>query len=228
MKILITSGGTAETIDSVRSITNHATGSLGKILAEEFLKAGHVVTLVTTPSAIKPEQQDRLNILSVTSVSNLLDVLPSLVSSHDVCIHSMAVSDYTPVYMTSLQEAEQTKPLSKLLTKQNTEAKISSKEDYQVLLLKKTPKVIRYIKTWNPNIILVGFKLLVNVSKKELLTVAQQSLQQNQADLMIANDLNDIRENQHHAYLLDQTSCDEAYTKTELARLIFERVTKYD
>ena len=36
MKILITAGGTTESIDTVRGITNFATGSLGKLTAEEF------------------------------------------------------------------------------------------------------------------------------------------------------------------------------------------------
>lgn len=36
MKILITSGGTTEAIDSVRGITNHATGKLGKSIADLF------------------------------------------------------------------------------------------------------------------------------------------------------------------------------------------------
>ena len=41
MKILITSGGTTENIDAVRGITNHATGTLGKEVAECFLAQGH-------------------------------------------------------------------------------------------------------------------------------------------------------------------------------------------
>ena len=56
MHILITSGGTSEAIDSVRSITNHSTGSLGKILAEMALTKGHQVTLITTPTALKADQ----------------------------------------------------------------------------------------------------------------------------------------------------------------------------
>ena len=40
MRILITAGGTSEKIDSVRSITNHSTGSLGKAIAEELLEKG--------------------------------------------------------------------------------------------------------------------------------------------------------------------------------------------
>ena len=37
MRILITAGGTSEKIDSVRAITNHSTGSLGKAIAEALV-----------------------------------------------------------------------------------------------------------------------------------------------------------------------------------------------
>ena len=39
-KLLITSGGTSEAIDQVRAITNHASGHLGKLIAEKALDAG--------------------------------------------------------------------------------------------------------------------------------------------------------------------------------------------
>lgn len=140
MKLLITSGGTSEAIDQVRAITNHASGSLGKIIAEQALKRGHQVTLVTTKQALKPDPQDCLTIIQITDVDSLKTTLEPLVKSHQVLIHSMAVSDYTPIYMTSLEELEKTDDLSCLLHKKNTENKISSKEDYQVLFLKKNSK----------------------------------------------------------------------------------------
>ena len=52
MKILVTSGGTSEAIDRVRSITNHSTGRLGKVITETLLKAGHQVCLITTQQAL--------------------------------------------------------------------------------------------------------------------------------------------------------------------------------
>ena len=106
MKILITSGGTSEKIDQVRSITNHASGNLGKIIAELFLQKGHQVTLVTTKSAVKPQAQAGLDINIVTDVASLAETLEPLVKTHQVLIHSMAVSDYTPVYMTDLAELQ--------------------------------------------------------------------------------------------------------------------------
>ena len=69
MKILVTSGGTSEAIDSVRSITNHSTGRLGKIITETLLAAGHEVCLITTPSALKPEPHPHLTILEIKNTT---------------------------------------------------------------------------------------------------------------------------------------------------------------
>lgn len=226
MKILITSGGTSEAIDQVRSITNHASGRLGKIIAELALDRGHEVTLVTTKQAVKPSKHANLHIITITNVDSLQVTLEPLVRAHHVLIHSMAVSDYTPVYMTDLVELEQTKDITELLQKRNTENKISSKEEYQVLFLKKTPKVISSIKKWNPDILLVGFKLLVNVSKDELFAVAHESLQRNDADYIVANDLTDISDKEHVAYLISSSDTIQARNKTEIAQLILDTVEK--
>ncbi|MGT2660065.1 phosphopantothenate--cysteine ligase [Streptococcus urinalis] len=226
MKILITSGGTTEAIDSVRAITNHSTGKLGKEIATTFLKNGHQVTLVTTKNAVKPTKHQNLTIHIVSDVASLKRKLEKLVPIHDVCIHSIAVSDYTPVYMTDISELKNTSNPETLLTKQNTESKISSQSEYQVLFLKKTPKIIQLIKKWNPSIILFGFKLLVDVSKDELIHVARVNLRKNHADYILANDLNHISKDKHKAYLVNQTEVYEANSKNEIAMLIYEKVTK--
>lgn len=221
MKILITSGGTTEKIDAVRGITNHSTGYLGKEIAELFLAKGHQVTLVTTKTAVKPEPKENLKITEITNVDSLLKKMEPLVKEHDVLIHSMAVSDYTPVYMTDFAELEATEDI---LHKSNTESKISSASEYQVLFLKKTPKVISLVKQWNPTIQLIGFKLLVNVSKDELFEVSRASLRRNKADIIVANDLSDISPDQHIAYLVDEKSEEKVRTKAAIARALFERI----
>ncbi|MBM7642008.1 phosphopantothenate--cysteine ligase [Streptococcus loxodontisalivarius] len=228
MKILITSGGTTEKIDSVRGITNHSTGNLGKLIAETFLAQGHEVTLVTTKQAVKPASQPNLNLHEISNVESLLTTMEGLVKTHDVLIHSMAVSDYTPVYMTDIDELEKTEQISDLLSKSNSENKISSQADYQVLFLKKTPKIISLVKEWNPAIRLIGFKLLVDVPKEELFRVARASLQKNQADYILANDLTEISPTQHHAYLLSEDDSFEAFDKEGIAQLIYEKVVTHD
>lgn len=224
MKILITSGGTSEPIDSVRSITNHATGRLGKIISEYFLTRGHEVTLITTLQAQKPTSHSHLNVIVIETVADLLSVMEQEVPKHQALIHSMAVSDYTPVYMTDFDELSKASNPEKLLKKRNQETKISSASDYQVLFLKKTPKIISRVKSWNPDIFLVGFKLLVNVATQELFEVARESLEKNHANVIVANDLSQIFDEQHVAYLIDDVTETKTETKLDLAKMLYERI----
>ena len=228
MKILVTSGGTSEAIDSVRSITNHSTGRLGKIITETLLAAGHEVCLITTKRALKLEAHPNLSIREIDNTNDLLVVMQELVKEYQVLIHSMAVSDYTPVYMTGLDEVKTSSNLEELLDKQNIEAKISSTDEVQVLFLKKTPKIISLVKEWNPAIHLIGFKLLVDVSEDYLIEIARKSLIKNQADLIIANDLTQISANQHQAIFVEKEQLQTVQTKEEIANLLLEKIQAYD
>ena len=228
MKILVTSGGTSEKIDRVRSITNHSSGKLGKIITETLLKAGHEVCLITTLQAIKPVNQPNLTIIEIKNTADLLQVMKDKITDYQVLIHSMAVSDYTPVYMTGFDEVQASQDLTEFLDKKNQETKISSKEDVQVLFLKKNPKIISLVKEWNPNIHLIGFKLLVDVSQEHLIQIARESLSKNQADLIVANDLTQINSEQHKAYLVEKNSFQTATTKQEIADLLLEKIKSYD
>jgi phosphopantothenate--cysteine ligase len=228
MKILVTSGGTSEAMDRVRSITNHSTGRLGLVITEALIKAGHEVCLITTSQAVKPASHPNLKIIEIKNTLDLLEEMRNLVKDYQVLIHSMAVSDYTPVYMTSLDEVQASQDLSEFLTKQNTESKISSKEDAQILFLKKNPKIISLVKEWNPKIHLIGFKLLVDVTKDHLIDVARESLKKNQADIIIANDLTQINSDQHQAYLIEKNVYQTAYSKQEIAELLLEKIQGFD
>lgn len=228
MKILVTSGGTSEKIDRVRSITNHSSGKLGKIITETFLKTGHEVCLITTLRAVKPVSHPNLTIIEIENTADLLQVMKDKVTDYQVLIHSMAVSDYTPVYMTGFDEVEASQDLTEFLDKKNQETKISSKEDVQVLFLKKNPKIISLVKEWNPNIHLIGFKLLVDVSQEHLIQIARESLEKNQADLIVANDLTQISSEQHKAYLVEKNSFQTAMSKHEIADLLLEKIKSSD
>lgn len=226
MNILITSGGTSEKIDQVRSITNHSTGQLGKIISETFLTKGDHVTLVTTPKAIRPDSHPNLTVILVENVASLLKTLEPLVHTHDVLIHAMAVSDYSPVYMTDFDSVATSSNLTEFLHKTNSESKISSQDDVQVLFLKKTPKIISLVKKWNPDIRLIGFKLLVGVSDEELLETARASLIKNQAELIVANDLTEISNQEHKAYLVGSNTTIQAHSKKEIAQLLYQQMHK--
>ena len=211
-----------------RSITNHSTGRLGKVITETLLKAGHQVCLITTQQALKPELDQNLTIIEIKNTSNLLQEMKRIVPDYQVLIHSMAVSDYSPVYMTGLDQVQASQDLSEFLPKKNMETKISSKDEVQVLFLKKNPKIISLVKEWNPSIHLIGFKLLVDVTKEHLIQIARESLEKNQADLIVANDLTQINADQHLAYLVEKKDYQIAASKQEIADLLVKKIQGFD
>lgn len=223
MNILITAGGTQEKIDDVRSITNHSSGGLGKAIAETLQEKGHQIYYVTTKNALQPEKVTKR--FFIQSTNDLKNTLEQVMAERpfDAVIHAMAVSDFTPV--TSFTEEEILKmaePAEIFNTKpQVPEGKISSQTDHLVLVLKQNPKIIHLIKKWQPNTHLIGFKLLVDVTKDYLVKVAQESLVKNQADYIVANDLNEVKEVSHHALLVGPTGVvNEAFTKKGIALMI--------
>ena len=224
MNILITSGGTSEKIDQVRSITNHSTGQLGKMIVERFLDAGFPVTLVTSPTAVRPKERPLLTMILTANVAELQLVLEEQTPKHQVLIHAMAVSDYSPVYMVGLEDVKEASDLEQFLHRTNQESKITSDDDYQVLFLKKNPKLISLVKTWNPDIRLIGFKLLVDVAQDQLLSVARASLEKNQAEMIVANDLSEIQDGKHQAYLVTKDAIQIAETKLDIAQKIYHHI----
>lgn len=227
MNILITSGGTSESIDRVRKITNSSTGRLGKVIAEKLLLDGHRVTLITTQLAITPDNHPNLTIKLIENTQELETMLACEVPKHDAMIHSMAVSDYAPQVMLSLEEflfaINEGRALSSL---SNQDKKVSSNAVQQVILLNQTPKLIGEIKKWHPEIILIGFKLLVGVSEQVLIDTAKASLKKNHADYIFANDLELINENQHFGFLIGDNSIETANTKQEIAEIISNKLAK--
>src|SRR5699024_9821053 len=214
MRVLITAGGTSEKIDQVRSITNHSTGRLGSLIAAAFLEKEAEVHYVTTAAAKKPPMIKNLFLYEISGTHDLAEQLTGLLKKYtfDLVIHSMAVSDFAPVrsfsqqaFLTAINDQFQKKqgPLDEKdlaqLTQQvkKDEKKISSDTKQLYLILEKTPKVIQIIKKLQPQTVLIGFKLLVDVSKEELIDTAYRSLQKSHADFVLANDLSQIKADQH-------------------------------
>ena len=91
--VVITAGPTHERIDAVRSIVNHATGTMGFALAEAAQKRGYLVTLVTGPTSLPtPFGVERID---VVSAQQMYDAVMRHTDS-DVFIMAAAVADFTP------------------------------------------------------------------------------------------------------------------------------------
>ncbi len=213
-KIVITAGGTSERIDNVRKITNSSSGKLGSVIASKLLeKKGDKIEkiyYVCSKNSIKPTG-NKIEVIEIVDTTDLEVAIRKLLIDNkiDYFIHSMAVSDYTVDYVTTaeiLAEAinDNNDTLKTIINFDSklVADKISSNYENLIIKLKKTPKVISIIKSLSPKTYLVGFKLLDKVSEDKLLQVAYDLKEKNSCDLVVANDLNNIRQGEHKAFIL--------------------------
>jgi len=247
MNVLITAGGTQEAIDSVRSIKNYSTGRLGSIIADKFAKKNATITYVCDDSAVLPSLKN-VEIVHVRSVQNLLQTIDKLLIRHeyDCVIHSMAVSDFTPQAILTLDDIVTN--LASLIGRQDIASdelsniirtallasgkpigggKISSATSELIVLLSQTPKIINRIKAKQPEAVLIGFKLLSGVPEEKLLLAAKKLLEQSSCDFVLANDLQNIVGDLHKAVLVDKNgNLKRANTKQEIAEVIYTAISE--
>ncbi|MFT6809335.1 MAG: phosphopantothenoylcysteine decarboxylase/phosphopantothenate--cysteine ligase [Saprospiraceae bacterium] len=93
--ILITAGPTQESIDPVRFISNHSSGTMGFRLAEACEERGARVSLILGPTSIQIDNKS-IKVHRVRSAADMLQECGDLYDSCDVAIFAAAVADYTP------------------------------------------------------------------------------------------------------------------------------------
>lgn len=101
LHLVITAGGTREYIDPVRFISNASSGRMGYALARAALKAGHTVTLITAPTALKPPKDAK--IVSVESSEQMFTAVKATFDTCDGLLMAAAVSDYRPKKTSALK-----------------------------------------------------------------------------------------------------------------------------
>ena len=94
-KVLITAGPTQEAIDPVRYISNHSSGKMGYAIAEQFLKEGAQVFLVSGPVGLVL-QHPNLRMVKVKSASEMYLACCHYFEEVDIAIFAAAVADYRP------------------------------------------------------------------------------------------------------------------------------------
>lgn len=92
-KVLVTAGPTREYLDPVRYLSNRSSGKMGYSIAEEALKRGASVTLVSGPTHISPPQGVELVLVQTTD--EMADQTFQHFENTDIVIMAAAVSDIT-------------------------------------------------------------------------------------------------------------------------------------
>ncbi|MFA6525437.1 MAG: phosphopantothenoylcysteine decarboxylase [Patescibacteria group bacterium] len=183
--ILITAGPTWVPIDRVRIITTVFGGKLGWEIAKFASEKNYNVTLLMGPGRVSiPKKISKsFRIIRFKYFDELLNLVTNELKSkeYDAIIHSAAVPDYIP--------------------KKTNSGKIKSGISNFKIEFKRTIKIVDLIKKIRPDIFLVKFKLEVGKSKAQLIDIAYKSMVKSKADLIVANDYNDMKR-KHKAYII--------------------------
>lgn len=220
--IVITAGGTVEPIDSVRSIRNSSSGKLGAKIAGEMRVRfpDSEILYVASRFAVRPEVEHTW--VETSSVMDVKEKLEEILTKQkvDIVIHSMAVADY---YVEGIEL-----PYGRVLDALELQnGKLSSSEDEMRVVMKKAPKLISLIKQWQPFVYLVGFKLLTDVSEEHLFQVGFDLLRKNRCNLVVANDLKQIREGNHEGmFIFPEKKFGKAVGKDRIAKDLSSLIAK--
>lgn len=218
LNVLITSGGTKVAIDSVRHIGNMSSGTFGSKIAYEALRAGQRVTFLMaegskSPLGLRFDEKDSIWAVVLGVLHNILDRL--------LYMHRLQIRTYTSFYdyesslnalvaMGQFDVVVLAAAASDFGVANAIAGKLRSKEEMNIKLFP-LPKLISQVRSWTPvnracDLTLVGFKLLVNSTDTELQDAAYGSLAENRCDLVVANDLRDIKEGAHRLTLVSRVS----------------------
>ncbi len=178
LRVLVTSGGTAESLDGVRVLTNTSTGQTGAGLAEHFTRCGHAVTLLRAATAVAPAAVPRQETFS--SFGDLDDALGRLLGGeeYDIVIHAAAVGDFAIGAIT----------VDGIV--QPRGAKLASTRPV-LLELRPQPKLLAALRarSRNPGICIVAFKLTTGVAEAEARAAREALFAEAAPDFVVHNDL---------------------------------------
>ncbi len=178
LRVLVTSGGTAEPIDGVRVLANTSTGATGAGIAARLVRAGHEVVLLRARHSERPEAACREETFG--SFAELDTALTRLLGGEkfDFVIHAAAVSDFS---VALIEVGGVTQP---------AQAKIAS-DAAPVLRLKSNPKLVDTLRarSANPLLRVVAFKLTRGAGATEAKAAVQSLFDHAKADYVVHNDL---------------------------------------
>ena len=167
-KVLITAGGTKERIDPVRYISNDSSGKMGYALAEDAVKKGAEVILISATTALPVPKGVKIEY--VESARGMQEKVLNHFSSVDIAIMVAAVSDYR-VKEPATQKIKKT-----------------DDEDEITLTLVKNPDILKQLGSLKKEgQTVIGFA----AETHQVIEFAKQKLVKKNADFIIANDVSD-------------------------------------
>ncbi len=159
ISVLVTAGGTREPIDPVRFLGNRSSGKMGHAIAEEGLRRGADVTLVTTSALPSSPGLTRIQVETAAEMEQAVER-----TEPDVAILAAAVADFRPV--TAAPE------------------KIARTAEAPRIELEPTPDILAGVVARRPRPLVVGF-----AAETGSLERAVHKAKTKGVDLLVANDV---------------------------------------
>ncbi len=163
-KVLVTAGPTQEPVDPVRFITNHSTGKMGYAIAENCMRRGAEVTLVSGPVQIAPPLCVR--VIPVVTAADMASAVKECYQEQDIIIKTAAVADYRPAHP--------------------ADEKVKKKDAESVLELERTEDILAYLGAHRRDgQFICGFSM----ETENMLENSRAKLAKKNVDMIVANNL---------------------------------------
>lgn len=204
-KVMVTAGPTQERIDPVRCVTNHSTGKMGYAIAENCMRRGASVTLVTGPTALAPPPF--VEVVPVVSAADMATAVKGRAAEQDIIIKAAAVADYRP-----------TRP---------ADEKVKKKDGNTALEMERTEDILSYLgaNKW-PGQFLCGFSM----ETENMLENSRAKLVKKRADMIVANNLKTagagFGTDTNVVTIITEDSCRELslMSKADVARAVVDEI----
>jgi len=161
--ILITAGPTKEMIDPVRYLTNRSSGKMGYALAEEAVKMGAKVILVSSVDSLTTPKD--VQFVKITSAEDMYQAVMDNYQKASIIIKSAAVADYRP--------------------KEISNQKLKKKDGNLIIEFERTKDILLELGKKEDKPFLVGFA----AETEKIDEYAWSKLERKNADMIVANDV---------------------------------------
>jgi phosphopantothenoylcysteine decarboxylase/phosphopantothenate--cysteine ligase len=161
VQVLVTAGGTREPIDPVRYVGNRSSGRMGHTIADEAVRRGADVVLVTTSSLEVPRG---VEVVAVETAEEMAGEVWRRAGDMDVVVMAAAVADFRP--------------------KERAATKLSRGDGPPDVVFEPTPDILGGVAEMDPRPYLIGFS-----AETGSLDRAVEKAKGKGSDLTVANDV---------------------------------------
>jgi phosphopantothenoylcysteine decarboxylase/phosphopantothenate--cysteine ligase len=199
--MLVTAGGTREAIDPVRFLGNRSSGKMGHAIADEAVRRGYDVTLVTTADL---PSHPAVKVVRVETADEMLLAVTG--TRPDIVVMAAAVADFKP--------------------KHSAESKIPRADGLQSIELESTPDILATVVARDPRPFTVGFAAETGGVERAIDKAARKGV-----DLLVYNDVTEpgsgFGTDTNRVVIIDRDGSTEELpllAKTEVAERLIDRV----